>query len=60
LIEAGVTWADYNAKFPGGATMVVYPANDAAYANTNAPPISKFFTDAAAGTLPQFRLLDPD
>jgi phospholipase C len=60
LSDVGISWADYNAKFPTGATMELYPANDTAYANTNAPPISQFFTDAKAGTLPQFSLLDPD
>jgi phospholipase C len=60
LSEAGITWADYTTSFPTGATMELYPANDAAYSKTNAPPISQFFTDAKAGRLPQFSLLDPD
>jgi phospholipase C len=57
---AGISWADYNATFPTGTTMELYPANDTAFAKTNAPPISQFFSDARAGTLPQFSLLDPD
>jgi phospholipase C len=60
LSDAGITWADYTASFPTGATMELYPANDGAYSKTNAPPISQFFADAKAGTLPQFSLLDPD
>ena len=58
--DAGITWADYNASYPLGATMELYPANDSAYGKTNAPPIAQFFSDAEAGTLPQFSLLDPD
>jgi phospholipase C len=60
MSNAGITWADYNASFPTGATMELYPDNDAAYSQTNAPPIAQFFSDAKAGTLPQFSLLDPD
>jgi phospholipase C len=60
LSDAGISWADYNASFPTGATMELYPDNDAAYSETNAKPISQFFSDAKAGTLPQFSLLDPD
>ena len=60
MSNAGITWADYNASFPTGATMELYPDNDAPYSETNAKPISQFFTDAKAGTLPQFSLLDPD
>ena len=60
MSDAGITWADYNASFPTGATMELYPDNDAPYSTTNALPISQFFTDAKAGTLPQFSLLDPE
>jgi phospholipase C len=59
LSNAGISWADYNASYPTGTTMELYPANDSAY-RLNAPPIAQFFTDAKAGTLPQFSLLDPD
>lgn len=60
LSDAGISWADYNASFPTGATMELYPANDTGYSKTHAFPISQFFSDAANGTLPQFSLLDPD
>ena len=60
LEAAGITWADYNASFPTGCTMELYPGNDGAFSKTNAPPIDQFFTDAKAGTLPSFSLLDPD
>jgi phospholipase C len=60
LEAAGVSWGDYTADFPTGTTMELYPPNDAAFSKTNAPPIDQFFTDAKAGTLPAFSLLDPD
>jgi phospholipase C len=60
LEDAGISWADYNASFPTGATMELYPTNDAAFSETNAFPIDQFFTDAQAGKLPAFSLLDPD
>jgi phospholipase C len=60
LTDAGISWADYNASFPLGATMELYPANDNVYSKTNARPIAQFFSDATAGNLPQFSLLDPD
>lgn len=59
LNDAGISWADYNADFPTGTTMELYPIDDSRF-RTNAPPISQFFTDATAGTLPQFSLLDPN
>jgi phospholipase C len=59
LTDAGISWADYTTSYPTGATMELYPSNDTAY-RANAPAISQFFTDAQAGTLPQFSLLDPD
>jgi phospholipase C len=60
LTAAGISWADYNASFPTGATMELYIPNDAAFSKTNAPPIAQFFADAKAGKLPQFSLLDPE
>ena len=60
LSSAGISWADYNTTFPTGATMELYLANDGAFSKTNAPNISQFFTDAKAGKLPQFSLLDPN
>jgi phospholipase C len=60
LSAAGISWTDYYASFPTGATMELYPTNDAAFSGTNAKPIAQFYTDAAAGSLPSFSLLDPD
>jgi phospholipase C len=60
LSLAGISWADYNTAFPTGTTMELYPNPDGAYCATNAKPIAQFFSDAAAGKLPSFSLLDPD
>ncbi len=60
LTAAGISWTDYNWSFPGGATMELFPSDDSAFAETNAKPIAQFFSDAQAGTLPSFSLLDPD
>ncbi|HET9101772.1 MAG TPA: alkaline phosphatase family protein [Solirubrobacteraceae bacterium] len=57
---AGVTWADYAANNTTGATLNLYPGNDGAYLTTNVKPLAQFFTDARAGTLPSFSLIDPD
>jgi phospholipase C len=59
LTDAGISWADYNSTGPGGTTMYLYPAVDGAYAS-HAKPIAQFFTDAQAGSLPSFSLLDPN
>jgi len=60
LSNAHVSWIDYNASFPTGATMELYPSADGQYSETNAKPIAQFFSDAKAGTLPGFSLLDPN
>lgn len=59
LTDAGISWLDYNEKFPLGATMELYPTTDTLY-SANAVPMTQFFSDAKAGTLPSFCLLDPD
>jgi phospholipase C len=58
--DAGITWIDYATNNTTGATQNLYPPNDGAYQQTNIKPLAQFFTDAKAGTLPQFALLDPD
>jgi phospholipase C len=60
LSTAGISWIDYCESFPTGATMELYPSTDAPYSETNVKPIDQFFTDAAAGSLPSFSLLDPN
>jgi phospholipase C len=55
-----ISWANYVHDYPGGATPELFPANDAATEAARYKPFSQFFTDAAAGALPAFSLLDPD
>jgi len=56
----GISWANYAALFPFGATPELFPVNDATTAVAHQKPFAQFFSDAAAGTLPSFSLLDPD
>ena len=60
LSLAGISFADYATNNTTGATMNLYPGNDSAYVETNIKPIDQFFSDAKAGTLPSFSLIDPD
>ncbi len=60
LSAGGISWIDYNASFPTGATMELYPSVDGIYSLSNAKPIAQFFSDAAGGKLPSFSLVDPD
>ena len=60
LSAAGISWTDYCQSFPTGSTMELYPTVDGAFSATNVKSIDQFFTDAHAGTLPSFSLLDPN
>jgi phospholipase C len=52
----GITWRDYFVDLPtSGLFPYVVESNPG-----NVVPVSEFFTDCAAGTLPQFCLVDPD
>jgi phospholipase C len=56
----GISWTNYCASYPTGATPELYPANDAASESQHVKPFEQFFADAVAGGLPAFSLLDPD
>ncbi|HEV2368679.1 MAG TPA: alkaline phosphatase family protein, partial [Acidimicrobiales bacterium] len=56
----GISWANYAASYPTGATPELYPANDGAYESQRVHSFEQFFADAHAGSLPAFTLLDPD
>ncbi len=60
LTTHGISWTDYYASFPTGVTAELYPEQDAAVVELHSKPIANFFSDAAAGALPSFSLLDPD
>ncbi len=59
LTAHGISWCDYCASFPLGATAELYPYDDAINLVTK-KPIADFYTAAAAGTLPSFCIVDPD
>lgn len=56
----GISWANYCASYPTGATPNLFPADDGATEAEHYKPFAQFFRDAAGGRLPAFSLLDPD
>jgi phospholipase C len=54
---AGLTWRDYFTTLP---TVELYPELYEKNVGTNVLPISGFFADAAAGTLPNLALVEPN
>jgi phospholipase C len=57
LDAAGVSWKDYYTTLP---TVELYPQLFLRNNGTKVVPITSFFTDAAAGTLPGYCLVEPD
>jgi phospholipase C len=59
---AGLTWKDYYSADADNPypTIALYPKLYLENAGTRAVPIADFFTDAAAGTLPQVSLVEPN
>jgi phospholipase C len=57
LDAAGVSWRDYYTDL---ATVELYPALYERNLNTKVVPVTNFFTDAAAGTLPGYCLVEPN
>ena len=53
----GITWKDYYTDL---ATTELYPPLYLKNAGTKVVPIAGFFSDAAAGTLPDYSLVEPD
>jgi phospholipase C len=56
----GISWTNYVASYPLGATPNLFPTTDATSEVLNYKAFSQFFDDAANGTLPAFTLLDED
>jgi phospholipase C len=56
----GVSWTDYVASYPTGATPELFPATDGPTEALHHAAFDQFYADAAAGRLPSFTLLDPD
>ncbi len=57
LDGSSVTWKDYYSNLP---TVELYPKLYLANIGTKVVPITHFFTDVAAGTLPGVSLVEPD
>jgi len=54
LQDAGISWKVYDAQFPTAAFFADVRAN-----MDHVQPISQYFADAAAGTLPQVAFIEP-
>lgn len=52
----GITWKDYFADLPTAGLFPYVVENNPG----NVVPVGEFFADCAAGTLPQFSLVDPE
>jgi phospholipase C len=59
LEKYDISWCDYCANFPLGATAELYPFDDIRNL-IRKKTITDFLSDAAAGTLPGFSIVDPD
>ena len=57
LDAAGISWKDYYSTLP---TVELYPQLYLKNAGTKVVPIKHFFSDAAAGTLPGYSLVEPN
>ncbi|HEX3539522.1 MAG TPA: alkaline phosphatase family protein [Acidimicrobiales bacterium] len=60
LDSHGIGWANYVASYASGATPNLFLANDLVTEAAHKRPFAQFATDAAAGSLPAFSLLDPN
>jgi phospholipase C len=59
LDHYGISWRDYYHTITSSPTTAVY-LSDPANKSANVVSIDNFFTDAAAGTLPGFAIIDPN
>src|SRR6266702_4294461 len=57
LDKAGISWRDYYTTLP---TTLLYPQLYIKNHGTKVIPVAQFFTDAAAGKLPGFCMVEPD
>jgi phospholipase C len=58
LDEYGISWENYVAFYPLGATPELYPVNDTIPELLHHKGLDDFFSDAAAGKLPSFSFID--
>jgi phospholipase C len=55
-----ISWENYVASYPAGASPELFLPNDAIPEALHHKSLADFAADAASGTLPSFSLLDPD
>jgi phospholipase C len=60
LDNHGISWENYVASYPTGATPELFLSNDLIPEALHHTDLDAFFTDAANGTLPSFSFIDPD
>jgi phospholipase C len=60
LDKYGISWENYVASYPTGATPELFPVNDTIPELFRHKALSDFVGDAAAGKLPSFSFLDPN
>jgi phospholipase C len=60
LDNHGISWENYVASYPTGATPELFLANDLIPEALHHTSLDDFFTAAANGALPSFSFLDPD
>jgi phospholipase C len=60
LSAFGITWTDYTESFPLGETAQLDTPGDAVVGTLEMKPVAAFYTDAAAGNLPSFCIVEPD
>lgn len=60
LTRYNISWTNYVADFPSGATPLLYGGDTLTIEEANWQPFSQFYNDAAAGNLSSFTFLDPN
>jgi phospholipase C len=60
LSAFGISWTDYTESFPLGETAQLDPVGDAVVGTLEMKPVADFYSDAAAGRLPAFCIVEPD
>jgi phospholipase C len=60
LTAFGISWTDYGQSFPFGFSAELDPLLDTVLTLAEMKPVSSFYTDAAAGKLPGFSIVEPD
>jgi phospholipase C len=60
LTAFDIPWVDYTESFPLGESAQLDTTGDAVVGTLYEKPVADFYTDAAAGTLPSFCIVEPN